>query len=330
MKIYSISDEYLEVKFTDFGGRILEINSVYSPYNLVLQYPPIYDANDVKHQDEDGYENDDMYIGAIAGRYANRIANASFSLDGKPCRLDDNDNGNCLHGGFDGYSSRHFDVECSHSTAMLTLYDEEGIFPGNVEVKIKYSVIGSSLMIQYQAKTDFPTVINLTNHTYFAHNGSIDDCIAHFNADFYTPLGENMIPTGEIRGVFGTPFDFTSPKEIGKQINANDIQLAKAGGFDHNFVISGEGLRKAASVYMPVNGVTLTVSTTMPGFQFYTGNFLHEPFEKREGFCLETQYYPDSPNKDNFPSCVFTPEKPFRGKTIFSFTPGDTTADIRE
>lgn len=327
MKVYSISDEYLEVKFTDLGGRILEINSIYSPYNLVLQYPAIYDANDVKHFDDDGYENDDMYIGAIAGRYANRISGAAFTLENKKYRLFDNDNGNCLHGGNEGYSSRYFDVECSHSTALLTLTDDSDMFPGSVDVKIKYSVIGSSLMIQYQAKTNSPTVINLTSHTYFAHNGSIDDCVAVFNADHYTPLGENMIPTGEIASVKGTPFDFTTPKTIGSEIYANSVQLNKAGGFDHNFVINGEGLRKAAAIYMPENGVTLTVSTTMPGFQFYTGNFLHEPFENREGFCLETQYYPDSPNKPNFPSCVFTPDKPFRGKTIFSFAPGNTTAE---
>lgn len=321
MKEFLIRSEMLEVKFLDLGGRITSITSPHYEGNLVLSYPERV-SNDGNYTFPSAmYLSDNNYLGAIAGRYANRIANGAFALEGTEYALDKNDNGiNCLHGGVAGYDKRVFNVDCSYSSALLTLFDGEGIFPGNADAAIRYSVTGSSLMIRYLVKTDRPTVINLTNHTYFNPNGNINDCEARFDADYYTPVDKKMIPTGEIKSVVSTPFDFREYKKIGRDINCGDEQLKIADGFDHNFVINGGGLRKAAQVYMPATSLTLTVTTDMPGFQFYTGNFLREPFMKREGFCLETQYYPDTPNKPNFPPCVAAPGKPFRSKTIYTFS----------
>lgn len=321
MRQYVLQSEFLEVKFLDLGGRITSIKSPFFDGNLCLAYPEETDGEG-DSLPSDSYKTDNLYLGAVVGRYANRIANAAFTLDGVEYKLDKNDNGkNCLHGGYNGYDRQTFKVDCSHSSAILSLTDREGIFPGNVDVKIKYYVLGSSLMVTYLAKTDKPTVINLTNHTYFNPNGDIDDCEAVFNADYYTPVDKYLIPTGEITAVDSTPFDFREYKRIGRDINHGG-QLDITSGYDHNFIINGEGLRQAAKVYMPDTGMTLTVTTDMPGFQFYTGNFLDGYFSKREGFCIETQYYPDTPNKPAFPSCVITPEKPFRSKTVYTFSQG--------
>ena len=311
--IYRIEDEYLSVEFSDLGGRITSIRSAFCDFELVLGY-----------SEESAYYGDDMYLGAIIGRYANRIGGAAFELGGKKYELDKNDGENCLHGGFATYANKRFAVSASHSTALLTLEDPHGAFPGDVKVKVKYSVIGSSFIIQYQAECTENTFINLTNHTYFAHNGDIKDCVAYFDADSFTPVDQALIPTGEIRPVAGTVFDFTYPRYIGDGIDSDDVQISYAGGYDHNFVINGSGIRRAASVYMPVNDMTVSVTTNAPGIQFYTGNFIHEPKEKREAFCLETQYFPDTPNKPGFPQCLCSPEKPFRSKTIYSFAKGKT------
>ena len=311
--IYRIEDEYLSVEFSDHGGRITSIRSAFCENELVVGYT-----------DEAEYLSDDMYLGAVIGRYANRIGGAAFSLGGNEYELDKNDGENCLHGGDSTYAHKLFKVEASHSTALLTLDDTHSRFPGDVKVKIKYSVVGSSLMIQYLAECTENTYINLTNHTYFAHNGNINDCVAVIDADTFTPINGSLIPNGELRSVIGTPFDFRYPRFIGDWIDSDDEQIRYAGGYDHNFVINGSGLRHAASVYMPANDITLSVTTTAPGVQFYSGNFMHEPKEKREAFCLETQYFPDTPNEPLFPQCLFTPEKPFRSKTIYSFAKGKT------
>lgn len=310
---YDIENEFLRVIFSDYGGRIMSISSSLCDNELACAY-----------HNADNYYTDEMYLGALIGRYANRIGGAKFVLNGKTYELDKNDNENCLHGGKESYAYRHFKVDASHSTAILTLEDKSKMFPGTVNVKIKYSVIGSSLIIEYYAVPTEETYINLTNHVYFAHNGSINDCIAQINADSFTPVGADLIPDGRILPVKGSPLDFTYPRLIGEGIDSDDEQIKYAGGYDHNFVINGTGLRRAASVYMPENDVTVTVTTNMPGLQFYTGNFMSFNKEKREAFCLETQYFPDTPNKPNFPSCLFTPEKPFRSKTIYTFSKGNT------
>lgn len=323
MKEYVVKSEYLEVKFLDTGGRITSIEAPHFYGNLVLAYPRALTRDGSSYLPSPLYEEDSRYLGAIVGRYANRISNAAITLDGKEYPLDGNDRGiNCLHGGNRGYDKMRFNVDCSYSQAILTAYDKEGIFPGNVEVRIKYMVVGSSLIISYFTKADKKTVINLTNHTYFNPNGDINDCEALLNADYFTPVDENLIPTGEIKSVEGTPFDFREYKKIGRHIDCGDKQLEIASGYDHNFIINGEGLREAARIYMPETETTLTVNTDMPGFQFYTGNFLEGDFSKREGFCIETQFFPDTPNKPGFPSCVITPERPFRSKTIYTFSNG--------
>lgn len=323
MRLYSISNEYLEVVFTDYGGRIVEINSKFCPYNLVLSYRHATD-DDGNFGGENGYLSDEFYLGAIVGRYANRIKNGCFTINGEAYSVHQNENKNCLHSGKECYAYRTFKVDCSSSTAILALKDESKYFPGNVDIKVKYSIIGSSLMIQYTAKPNIPTPISLTNHSYFSPNGSIDDCIARFYASAYTPTDSENIPYGTILPVHNTPFDFTYPKRIGDSINSDDILPVNAKGFDHNFVIDGDGLRLAGSIFMPVNNITLNITTSAPGFQFYTGNYLEGDFSLREGFAFETQYFPDSPNNPDFPSCIFTPDNPFKSKTIYSFQPGNT------
>ncbi|MBR5388362.1 MAG: galactose mutarotase, partial [Clostridia bacterium] len=208
---------------------------------------------------------------------------------------------------------------------------EEG-FPGNLNVKVEFSVNADGIEISYTAKSDKDTVINLTNHTYFNLAGKAESienhCLTLF-ADGFTPIDSGLIPTGEIKGVKGTPFDFRKPKLIGKDINAEDAQLIRAGGYDHNFVINGAGYRKFAEVYCEASGVKMECFTDMPGVQFYSGNFLTErkgrngeTIKKRCGFCLETQFFPNSVNEPAFPSCVLRAGEVFSGRTGYKFMQG--------
>ncbi|MFA7099561.1 MAG: aldose epimerase family protein [Eubacteriales bacterium] len=327
MKQYAIENEYLSLKFLDLGGRITQIKPVFFDGNLVLAYPEIQPRPEGNALPNPAYLDDKFYLGAIIGRVANRISGGVFSLGGTAYTLDKNENGvNCLHSGKDGYHAKVFEVFPSSSSAVLTLRESGGGFPGKLFVKIKYALIGSSLSISYFAQTDSPTPVNLTNHMYFDPSGLIGDCEAKFFADFYTPA-DGMIPTGEILPVAGTPLDFREYKKIGADIDSDSKTMKGSNGYDHNFVIKGYNqdenkLLAAAEVYMPNPDITLSVTTKSPGFQFYTGNFLSDPFEKRSGFCVETQFFPDTPNKSNFPACTVTPDKPFRSKTIYTFTKG--------
>ena len=298
-----------------------------------------------------GFDELDSYIernpmfGTTVGRYANRIANAKFTLDGVEYKLTANSGKNHIHGGgkkrFDKViwkgqacperSRREFQNEQSAGVkfSYLSKDGDEG-FPGNLNCTVTYNLTNNNeLKISYQATTDKPTIVNMTNHSYFNLAGAgSGDVLGHevmINADHYTPAGEGLIPTGEIRSVKGTPLDFTQPKTIGARIE----ELTQTRGYDHNFVINNwdGSLRLAARVYEPTAGRVMEVYTTEPGVQFYTANGLKDVkgragkvYNKHYGFCLETQHYPDSPNKPNFPSVVLRPGQTYRTETVFKFS----------
>ncbi len=287
--------------------------------------------------DLDSYVKRNPLFGATVGRYANRIANASFTLDGIEHKLTANAGRNHIHGGgkkrFDkviwkGRPSKNEEGVCVQFT-HLSEDGEEG-FPGNLDCIVTYTLTNKNeLKISYKATTDKPTVINLTNHSYFnlagAGNGDVLNHEIMINADLYTPAGEGLIPTGEIHSVKNTPLDFTEPKTVGLRID----QLKETRGYDHNYVLnkSNSPLDLASRVYEPASGRVMEVYTTEPGMQFYTANGMRglkgkggKVYQRHYGFCLETQHFPDSPNKPHFPSTVLRPGREYNSVTIFKFS----------
>lgn len=293
------------------------------------------------HDNFDGYLVNPPYFGAIVGRYANRIANGTFTLDGVKYTLPKNDGQNTLHGGLIGFNkviweAKEFKNEKGVGVAFnyLSKDGEEG-FPGNLKVKVSYTLTNENqLIIDYEATTDKATPLNLTQHTYFNLAGEGNgDILGHevmLNADRFTPADKTLIPTGEIRPVKGTPLDFTTATTIGARINDNYEQLVIGHGYDHNFVIKREdnSLTLAARAREPNSGRVLEVYTTEPAVQLYSGNFLDgtlvgkqgHAYRKRDGFCLETQHFPDSPNHPDFPSTILRPGTTFRSQTVFKFS----------
>lgn len=281
-----------------------------------------------------GHINSGTFTGEVIGQYANRIGGGKFTLGGKKYDVTKNEKGiTCLHGGAE-YSSALWNAIIVDDNAVEFSYkspDGKEGFPGNVDVKVTYILTDKNeLELHYEAVSDKDTIINLTNHAYFnlgtTASGDILDTELMLNCDCFTPTDENSIPTGEIRPVDGTAFDFRTPKKIGKDINADDIQLQMAGGYDHNFCINGESgtLRLAARAKDEKSGRQLEVYTDLPGVQFYTGNFMNGEtgkggigLDKHYGFCLETQFYPDSPNRPEFPSCELKAGEKFRTLTVF-------------
>ncbi len=275
------------------------------------------------------------YIGGIVGRYANRIAQAQFSLDEQTYQLAANDNGHSLHGGLRGFDKVVWSAteQRTDTSAMLTLRytspDGEEGYPGNLQVTVKYIVTNNyTLKIDYQATVDKATPVNLTNHAYFnLAAGQALDILGHelyLNADQYTPVDAMLIPTGELRPVAGGPMDFTTAKPIGKEI------AMTAGGYDHNFVLNkqqGQELSLAATLYEPLSGRFMEMYTTEPAVQFYSGNFLNgmlrgkndEVYTLNYGLCLEAQHYPDSPNQPNFPNTILRPGETYRQTTVYRF-----------
>jgi aldose 1-epimerase len=285
-----------------------------------------------------GYEQGKSYFGATVGRYANRIAHATFTLNGKTYHVTRNDGDNSLHGRFNKVFWTARDVSHPDAPALQLSYlskDGEEGYPGNLNVQVTYTLTSANeVRIDYSATTDKPTVLNLTNHSYFNLAGEgRGDILGHqlmLNADRFTPVDASLIPTGELRPVKGTPFDFTHPTAIGARINQADEQLKLARGYDHNWVLNSRSgrLALAAEAYDPHSGRVLQVSTDQPGIQFYSGNFLDgsehgkggKAYTHRSGFSLETQHFPDSPNHPNFPTTVLNPGERFRSTTIYSFS----------
>lgn len=283
----------------------------------------------------DGYLGEHPYFGAIVGRYANRIGKAAFKLDGVEYKLAANNDVNHLHGGIKGFDKKVWrleDVGVEGGGAMVKMSyiseDGEEGYPGNLACSVTYTLTeDDKLKISYEAETDKKTVVNLTNHSYFNLAGQgAGDILSHelmLNADKYTVVDEGLIPTGENRSVKDTPMDFTTPMTIGSRIGQVE------GGYDHNYVLNSGGgtLALAAKVYEPTSGRAMEVHTDQPGVQFYTGNFLDgsvtgkagKVYQKNYGFCLETQHFPDSPNKPDFPSVVLHPGQKYTTETVLRF-----------
>lgn len=280
----------------------------------------------------------DMSFGSTVGRYANRIANGRFTLDGIEYNLPKNNGPNTLHGGPKGWHSVVWNTEVLHdskSPAVKFTYhspDMEMGFPGNVDAEVVYTWSDNNeIVMDYKATTDKKTVINLTNHAYFnlhgAGNGNILDHILTLKASSFTPVDSVMIPTGEIRTVSGTPFDFTTPHDIGGRINENYDQLIMGKGYDHNFILDNNE-EVDVVVYEPISSRLLEVITDQPGMQLYVGNFLNgsqighggKQYNYRTGFCLESGHYPDSPNHPDFPSTVLNPGDTYKTRTIYRFS----------
>jgi len=322
----------VEIDAMDYGGIIVSIRVP----DRKGQFADVV----LGHETLEGYIPNPPYIGAIVGRYANRIANGTFTLDGKPYPLPKNDGPNTLHGGTEKTFNQVVWVgEPLKGKAGVTFTylskDGDDGWPGNVKVRVTYTLTNANeLVIDYEATTDKATPINLSQHSYFNLAGEgTGDILSHeiiLNADRFTPVDKNLIPTGELRPVKGTPMDFTTSTKIGSRIDGNYDQLVLGHGYDHNWVINrkGEGLTLAARVYEPASGRVMEVSTTQPGIQFYTGNFLDgtvigkkgHVYKHRYGLCLETQHFPDSPNHPDFPNTILRPGETFRQKTVFKFS----------
>lgn len=286
------------------------------------------------------YEENNPFFGALIGRFGNRIADGKFTLEDKEYTLAQNDGKNHLHGGVKGYDKVVWGAEGTlvNGEAVLKLTylspDMEEGYPGNLSVEVTYTLTQqNALKVDYKAITDKTTIVNLTQHSYFNLSGG-EDILSHelyINADGYLPVDETLIPTGEIAEVKGTPFDFTSAKVIGKDINQDDTQLKRGLGFDHCWVLNDQntGMRIAAILSESTTGRVLEISTDEPAIQFYSGNFLNGThpikysdsfYGHRSGLCLETQHYPDSPNQEAFPSVVLKPGETYQTQTVFTFS----------
>lgn len=323
------NEQDITIKITNYGGIITEI---YTPdkngktTNIALGFDKL-----------EVYLAGHPYFGALVGRYGNRIAKARFSLDGDSYALAANNGNNTLHGGIKGFDKVIWTPEvigCNERSVLKLSYvspDGEEGYPGNLSVTVTYELLMNQLFITYEAETDKATVLNLTNHSYFnlAGEGSIRDHILYINASRYTPVDDELIPTGELANVEGSPFDFRKPTVIGERF---DQLMGEPVGYDHNYVIDGpeDERRLAAKVLEPKSGRSLEVLTTEPGVQFYTGNFLdgtlksgNKTYDQHSGFCLETQHFPDSPNQSTFPNTILRPGEKFVSQTIFKFGVGE-------
>lgn len=285
----------------------------------------------------EAYRSDHPYFGGTIGRFANRIADGRITIDGKEYRLPKNDEAYQLHGGAHGFNRVVWEAEAFGNPdnagvvfARRSPDGEEG-YPGNLDVRVTFTLNeNNELSFDYEARTDAPTVVNLTNHAYWnlagEEAGSIGDHLVELNCDYYLPVDDHSIPTGEIAPVAGTPMDFTQPKAVNEEWSGLTSPDGAVFGYDHCFVVRGEGLRPVATVRDPESGRVLQVHTTQPGVQFYTGNLLEgavgrkeHPLHAHDALCLETQAFPDSPNKPQFPSPVLRPGETYHHRTVHRF-----------
>lgn len=289
-----------------------------------------------------GYDDMELYgtlgghFGAVCGRFANRIADGKFELDGKTYQLETNNGVNHLHGGFRGFSKRVWEVESLSENAVTLSMDSpdgDANYPGHLRVKVTYTLEDNTLSLRYQATTEGATPVNLTNHTYFnlaGHDsGDVLDQTIQLFCSAYTPADAGSIPRGAIESVEGTPFDLREPTAIGAKIEMDNEQLKQGKGYDHNLIVDGENgvIRPVAKAWSDKTGIVLSCETDLPGVQFYTGNGISPragkngaSYAPRQGFCLETQYYPNSPNVPTFPSCILRPGEELDTTTRFIFT----------
>ena len=329
-KLYVLKNKNgVEACITNFGGRLVSLmvpdkNGTLT--DVVLGHDNIKD-----------YVSIDGNFGALIGRYGNRIGNAQFVLDGTTYKLPKNNDEHCLHGGPDGYHNVVWEAkQLDDQTLQLTYTSPDGDagFPGKLDMTVIYRLTDKNAVdIQYKAVTDKKTIVNLTNHSYFnlsgKHNENILDHVLMINADTYTPIDDTFITTGEIAQVVGTPMDFRKPNVIGDRIDDSFQQLQYGKGYDHNWVLNTKGNLKqaAAQAYSKESGIVMSVYTTEPGIQFYAGNFMEGDIKGKQGvvyphrgaLCLETQHYPDSPNKESFPSVVVKPGDVYTSRCIYSF-----------
>ncbi len=326
VQAFVLKDAQLTVKVITFGAHLTSV--------LARDKAGHVDDVVLGYADQAGYDADtSTYMGSVVGRYGNRIGKGKFSLDGHDYQVTLNNKGNALHGGTVGFDRMNWTAKVVPNGVELTLVSKNGDqgFPGTLTAHVRYTLVGDKLRMDYTATTDKATVVNLTNHSYFnlAGGGDILGHVLKIDAARYTAIDAGLIPTGALPAVAGTPFDFTTAMPIGARIDADDPQLKLAGGYDHNWVLSGgKGLHEAAVVMEPGSGRALIVSTTEPGVQFYSGNFLDgtkvgrdgKPYRQHAGLCLETQHFPDSPNQASFPSTTLRPGQTYRSSTIFEFT----------
>ena len=319
-----------QVAITNYGGRIVSMlvpDKDGKPFDVVLGYDSLKSFQKPK----------EPFFGALIGRYGNRIAKGKFAIDGKNYQLDINDGVNTLHGGFNGFYAKVWDAKQVSPKSLELSYkskDGEGGYPGNLTVKVVYTVTDdNALKIDYEATTDKTTIVNLTNHAYFNLSGAgsptITDHLLQINAAAITPIDTTLIPTGKLMPVKNTPFDFTTAKAIGADINKQDEQLKNGKGYDHNFVLDKNAANKpVATVVSPKTGIKMEVYTTEPGLQFYSGNFMQgknvfkggAKDDFRTALALETQHFPDSPNQPAFPTTVLNPGQQYKTTSIYKFS----------
>ena len=332
VQIFTLTNEHgLEARICTYGGAVVSLKTpdrTGKMADIVLGFDTL-----------DGYLNTaEPYFGALIGRYGNRIGHAKFTLDGKQYNLPVNNGANTLHGGDKGFDKQVWTPrELPDGGLELTYISKDGEegFPGTLKAVVSYHLTAANeLRIDYTATTDKDTVVNLTNHSYWnlkgAGNGNILDHVLTIHASRFTPVDAGLIPTGALKPVAGTPFDFTKPTVVGSRIEQKDDQLKLGGGYDHNYVLdrTGAGLSLAARVEEASTGRVLEVETTEPAVQFYTGNFLDgtlkgkggKVYPIRSALCLETQHYPDSPNKPSFPTTLLKPGQTYKTTTVYRFS----------
>jgi aldose 1-epimerase len=331
-EIYTLKNAKIEARISTYGATLVGVKTADRDgkfADVVLGYDSLQ-----------GYLEDTCFLGAIVGRYGNRIAKGAFAIDGHKYQLPLNNGENSLHGGPQGFDKKIWAARTGPDCVAFTLVSPDGDmgYPGTLTVEVVYTLEESALRLDYTATTDKATVVNLTNHAYFnLHGDDRGDILDHemtIHADRFTPTDASLIPTGELAEVAGTPLDFHTPTRIGLRIHEKYEPLEFGSGYDHNFVLNhnyvlnganGE-LKPAARLYDPASGRVLTVSTTEPGVQFYAGNFLDGAigrhgvaYAKNTGLCLETQHYPDAPNQPQFPTTLLKPGETLRSTTVFAF-----------